>query len=241
MVRSVELRELTQALGIDLSESTAATAGELSTLANTLGIELTELGTAIGFSLGDLANAQSLLNDALEDVLDGLPAEFRDRLQPLLADLENATTEADANAAIAALEAATNALPPEFANQLAPFFAGVDPVDGDPALTTLQSLDETERQSLSVLQEISAALGGTGQNAVLKIDPITGVSVTGPEQGALNLVEAQRRTVDRLDQLLAEIRRQGDDKTLVSISNNTRDAAEALQQLVIPTGGRSAF
>lgn len=121
----LDLLDLVDALGISLNDLTVETTLQLADLSRALGIDLVELASSVGSDLGELADAQSLLNDALEQTIDSLPTGIRERLRQLLADVENAVTEADANAAIEELEAAVLSLPPDLQALLAPFFGGV--------------------------------------------------------------------------------------------------------------------
>lgn len=139
------LTELTGRLGIDLSALTVESTRALADLAGALGGDLSDLATALGLDLGALANAQGLLNQALAAEINGLPADQRDLLAPLLEAIAAATSEADANAAIAALEAAVLGLPPNLQNLLAPYLAGVGIA---PELTDLDYLGDIHEVSL---------------------------------------------------------------------------------------------
>lgn len=121
------LTELTTNLGIDLGNLTTESTAALAGLARDLGIDLGELSTAVGADLGELTNSQSLLNQTFAAELATLPQRERDLLQPLLQAVTDATTEADANAAIADLEGAVNSLSPAIRDQLAPYLTGVFP------------------------------------------------------------------------------------------------------------------
>lgn len=121
----LDLLDLVEALGISLEDLTVETTLQLADLSRALGIDLVDLAIAVGAELGELADAQSLLNDALEQTINDLPTGIRERLRQLLSDVENAVNEADANAAIEELEAAVLSLPPDLQALLAPFFGGV--------------------------------------------------------------------------------------------------------------------
>lgn len=226
-----DLRDLTTALGVDLTDATAATTLELAAIAASLGVELTDLAEGVGFALGDLANSQSLLNDALELAIAELPPEFRDRLAPLLRDLENATTEAGQAEALAALESATSELPVELANALAPFLDGVDPI-GDPALDALGALSETEEKALDQLRHIAAALGADViDSPVPKPDPLGRgrKKPEGEETVTLpSLALSAQETVERLDRLIDQFKAREGGNVLQAIADNTRDTANAV-------------
>ncbi len=125
-------------LGVRVDELTVTSSVRLADIARSLGVELTELAASVGADLGALADRQSLLNDALETVVGGLPEEFRGRLQDLLRNIEDATTEADARAAVAAAEQEIAALPPFIRDALAPFFDGISSPTDDLLATTIE-------------------------------------------------------------------------------------------------------
>lgn len=131
----VPLDQLVADLGVSLEDVTAATAVSLASIAQSLGIELTDLASSVGVDLGNLADDQSLLNDALESVIAGLPDASAGALAPLLQNLEDATTEADANEALAELTLAAAAQPAAIRAQLEPFLDDLD------ALSDLSDLD----------------------------------------------------------------------------------------------------
>jgi len=164
------VRDLATQMGIDLTAMTVASTQSLADLARQLGVDLGELATAVGIDLGDLASAQSLLNQALAAEIAALPADQRDLLAPLLADISNATTRADANAAIAALEAAVLLLPPDLRDLLAPYLAGVDPATALTQLDYLGTLNDTATaqldrldQQLRLLDRVNSNLAAANQ------------------------------------------------------------------------------
>jgi hypothetical protein len=147
----IDLAQYLADLGVTLDDMTVQTALRLADIARALGIELTDLATSVGVSLGDLGDRQSLLNDALEMVIAGLPEEFRGRLEDLLRDIEDATTEADARAAVGRAEAAIRDMPPFIRDLLAPFFGGI-------ASPTDALLWETMEQS-AVIRDVRDGVG----------------------------------------------------------------------------------
>lgn len=126
----ISMAALITDLGFNLEDLTAQTTAELANVANVLGVELLDLAESLGNdlaeSLGSLADSQSLLNDALEEVINGLPEGTAEFLAPFLEAIENATNEADANQAIQDMEDAINTLPVDQANELAAFFDNID-------------------------------------------------------------------------------------------------------------------
>lgn len=121
----VELVALVADLGVNLDEMTVATTLQLATISNQLGVDLTELATAVGFHLGQLGDEQSLLNDALETVIAGLPEGIGNDLSEYLTAIEAATIDGDPNAALEDMQNYINSLPAGIRTQLAPFFEGV--------------------------------------------------------------------------------------------------------------------
>lgn len=161
---NVPMTDLVTATGISLENISLATAQSLAELAGSLGMELTDLASSVGVDLGALGDEQSLLNDALEAQLVALGPKINDYLGPLLSNVENAVTEADANAAIAELEAAVSKLPPGVQDALAPFLPNIDgDADGDWYLAQIAGsageipdLIETTNQ---LLNDIARAVG----------------------------------------------------------------------------------
>lgn len=161
---SAGLAELAEGLGIDLSALTVESTQALAGLAAQLGTDLSLLATSLGLDLGDLADAQSLLNQALAATIESLPEAERDALQALFDAVVNATNEADANAALAELEAATNALPPELRNLLAPYLENVFPADALSDLDFLDSIDESSRSTAAILNRSEGVLNRIADN-----------------------------------------------------------------------------
>lgn len=122
----LNVQDFISELGINLSDLTVETTLQLAALSSRLGISLTELAGQVGVDLGELADAQSLLNQALGQTIEGLPEEDRRVLQPLFQNIANATTAADANAAIAALTSAGNTIGGDTAAALQPFLSGIN-------------------------------------------------------------------------------------------------------------------
>ncbi len=155
---SVGLAELTGQVGIDLTNLTVESTQTLALLASSLGADLSDLATSLGVSLGALADQQSLLNQALAAEINSLPAEQSAALAPLLEAISAATTEADANTAIQALEDAVNLLAPDIRTQLAPYLADVFPADALSDLDYLGEIQSIAQDQLGVLGQINDAL-----------------------------------------------------------------------------------
>lgn len=125
----VSLNEIIEMLLGETQELGEEQIGQLVSLANTLGVSLEELGNLIGLSVGSLEEETSLFSTGLQAIVDSLPEEFRDKLQGPLDALRDATSEADANAALQDIITVSGALPSNLRNQLAPFFDDIDPTD----------------------------------------------------------------------------------------------------------------
>lgn len=125
----VPLRDAIELLIGELSEGTAETIERLAHIANTLGITLGDLSDEIGLNIGELIDHESLLSQALRDVIGALPAGIQDELLEPLMRIWAATSDADANEALAQLLAVTDELPAWIRNLLAPYFEEIDPVD----------------------------------------------------------------------------------------------------------------
>jgi hypothetical protein len=152
---NLNLNELVTDLGVNLDDLTVSTAIQLADIAQSMGVNLTELATSVGVDLGNLADAQSLLNDALEDEINKLPAEEAERLRPMLRAVEDAAALGDTagvEAGIGALEGAINGLDQAFIDALAPFFDGVDPTEPLTEISYLSAIDAATALSASELQ-----------------------------------------------------------------------------------------
>lgn len=160
------IRELAENTGINLDALTVQSTQALGALANQLGIDLADIAASVGVDLGSLADAQSLLNQALAGEINRLPAEQGDALRPYLAAIENATSEADANAAIEALSGHVNTLAPDIRNALAPYFADVFPVDALTDLDYLTQIATDGAAQLAAAQAANALLARIADNAM---------------------------------------------------------------------------
>jgi hypothetical protein len=159
------VRELATSLGIDLTALTADTATALAGLATSLGVDLTDLTTALGIDLGALTDANSPIFLALTDLIDQLSPDIRDELEDLLAAIANATTEADANAAIDAAAAYINSLPAGIRNALAPYFADVFPAGALTDLDYLQTINTAAGEQVTRLINIEGGINDLGGKA----------------------------------------------------------------------------
>lgn len=197
----LDLRDLVRDLGVNLDDLTVATTVQLADISRQLGVDLTELASGVGVSLGTLADEQSLLNDALEQTINGLPVEFRDRLREYLTAIEQATTEADANEAVAAAEAAINLLPADIRDLLAPFFEGVSSPTDDlldyaiQQLAVATSSRDLLADMLTTLGSIDTHLGALGPGGSLGGGGI-GPFPTGPDAIAAAAMSVIAATVD---------------------------------------------
>lgn len=158
--------ELAASVGIDLTALTVQTTQSLADLAASLGVDVTELAESVGIDLGNLADSQSLLNQALHDQIDGLPSGIQDQLGPLLQAVEDATTEADANAAIQALADYVNELSPDIRDALAPYLEDVVPSTADPDVRELETANSWLSQILDETEATTRAINklGTGMD-----------------------------------------------------------------------------
>ena len=197
----LDLRDLVRDLGVNLDDLTVATTVQLADISRQLGVDLTELASGVGVSLGTLADEQSLMNDALEQTINGLPVEFRDHLSQYLTAIEDATTEADANEAIAAAEAAINLLPADIRDLLAPFFEGVSSPTDDLLDYAMQQLAATTSSRdlladiLTALGSIDTHLGGLGPGGGFG-GPVIGPLPPAPDAIAAAAMSVIAATVD---------------------------------------------
>lgn len=148
-------------MGVNLDDLTAATAGRLADIAQAMGVELTGLAQSLGVDLGQLADRQSLLNDALEAEIAGLPEGQRAALESLLRDVEEAAALGDTagvEAGISDMEDAIAEMAPEIRDLLAPYFTGIRPADPATELSHLSAMETTLGSSLAELQAQTLSL-----------------------------------------------------------------------------------
>jgi hypothetical protein len=169
-------------------------------------------------SLGELGDRQSLLNDALERVIATLPEEYRAEIEGYLRAIEDATTEADARAAIARAEAAIRDMPPYLRDLLAPFFDGISSPTDTLLMETMRQTDvlvEIRDLLAAQAEERESAPGGDYSKAVAL--PAMGAAVDlGGGGGSLvaevielrselrALRSEQREQAERQDRILSE-------------------------------------
>mgnify|MGYP001810023815 CR=1 FL=1 len=158
----LNLADLAGDLGINLQDLSVSTATGLVDMARQLGVDVAELATNVGVSLGDLGDRQSLLNQALDATLNSIPEEFRAQLRQPLEDIRNATSAADANAALDDLIGVSRGFPAGIRDLLAPYFAGLNPSQTITELGTLRTISSIGEQQLEVLRQIRVSLAGQG-------------------------------------------------------------------------------
>lgn len=170
----LNLTDLASELGINLNDMSATTASALVDMARMLGVDVAELAQNVGVSLGDLADRQSLLNQALDQTLLSVPEDIRAQLEAPLEAVRNATSEADANAALAQLEDVTDSLPAGIRDLLAPYFDFLDPSPMTTELTRLSDIYDTATAQLDaalatndLLDRIAANLNASNTAAGL--------------------------------------------------------------------------
>lgn len=161
--------------GVQLAsaEVNGQTVERLAEVAQALGIELPELAASLGIDAGQVADANSALNDALQLLLGGLPAELSADLLPALADLENAASTEASAAALERMLGLMDLLPENFRLQLAPYFDAIDPIDNSimSDLEYLSSVDANTARANQLLQSIYDEMrdnGGTITSAGAK-------------------------------------------------------------------------
>lgn len=177
------MTDLITDLGVNLDDLTVATAVQLGDIAQAMGVELTGLAQSLGVDLGQLADRQSLLNDALEAEIAGLPEGQRAALESLLRDVEEAAALGDTagvEAGISDMEDAIAEMAPELRDLLAPYFAGIRPADPATELSHLSAMETTLGSSLAELQaqtlslaNIEGLLNGGGGLPLQPTGPLT--------------------------------------------------------------------
>lgn len=209
----LNVQDFIRDLGVNLDELTVETTLQLATIASRLGISLEELAGQVGVDLGNLADAQSLLNQALGQTIQGLPEEDRRVLQPLFDRIASATTAADANAAIDDLTQAAQAIGGDTALALQPFLSGINIVT--PIQTTNAHLDTLVGQGADQLLELQNIVnelrgtgsgpglpgtgGGSGGGGLPGTGGLPGPTAQGTAQQVTSLLEGIVTRLDRVE------------------------------------------
>ncbi|MBI2397740.1 MAG: hypothetical protein HYV17_08070 [Xanthomonadales bacterium] len=236
----------------DLGATTTATTADqivaLGLVANTLAVELPELAEHLGLSLGALNDTQSLLNDALELTINGLPEGIRDQLLPAFDQLQAATTPEEVEAALDRLAELTNALPEEFRMQLAPYLANVDPITDATFddLDFLSGIDENTAASRLLLGHILDEMRGTATPPAAPQAPAPTSAVGGDasagtvyaksfgdpgNQVIVDEVRAMRTSITVLAEVVEERLRAHERATVDSQSEAAQKVSESVDQL----------
>lgn len=162
-------------LGISLDNVTVETTIALAEIAATMGINISELAASVGISLGDLADDQSLLNDALEATILGLPQGIANDLDAMLTAIEKTTNPEEREARLLAMEEYIASLPADQANLLAPFFENIDPTtNASQQLDQMTQLNQTnqsmdaELKAMRLEQQQQSTEANTGQDAQIR-------------------------------------------------------------------------
>lgn len=142
-------------LGLSLDTLTVETTVALAETAQLLGVEVTDLANSVGLSLGGLADEQSLLNDALEQTIQGLPSGIADNLDALLKAIERSTDPQAREELLQVLNAAVNDLAPEFRDQLAPYLEDIDPItEAQQQVNIMDNISATNQTISQEVQEL---------------------------------------------------------------------------------------
>lgn len=199
----LNLTQFVKDLGINLDDITETTANSLADLAGRLGVELAELAQEISVDLGALSDRQSLLNNLVENAIIELPQPLRDELQPLLENIEFATNEADANAAIQELENRIRELAPDLRILFEPFFDSIDPQTEIDLI--FRQIDIADRQT-TLLESVNTTLIEILERTPIPIPPLI---ETVPEDKFANTATIAAIS-NRLDSLIQAVRESGE-------------------------------
>ncbi|MCW8961216.1 MAG: hypothetical protein OQK29_06610, partial [Ignavibacteriaceae bacterium] len=141
-------------LGVSLDELTVETTLALAETANILGVEITDLAESVGLSLGELADDQSLLNDALEQTILGLPQGIAQDLDAMLTAIEQSTNPQAREELLADMVSFIDDLPADQRDLLAPFFEQIDPQsDAQRQIELMQTQTNQQQDIHNAIQE----------------------------------------------------------------------------------------
>lgn len=166
------ITELTNRLGIDLTTLTTGTAAQISAttsqlaaLAGSLGTNLRDLSTALGVDLGKLTDIDSPIFVALRDNIASLSPDIKEKLDPLLKAVADASGDEAKNQAVKALRDHVDSLAPDIKAQLGPFFDDIVPARSLTQLDYLDDIQSIARDQLDVLDAIRDALKASNRQA----------------------------------------------------------------------------
>ncbi|AZF88130.1 tail length tape-measure protein [Microcystis phage Me-ZS1] len=199
----LNITDLVTSLGINLEELSAETAASLIQVARQLGVDVGELADSVGVSLGSLADRQSLLNQALDQTLESIPQEFRDRLAGPLEAIRTATTEADARQALDELTEVSGDLPAGIRDLLAPYFDNIDPTEVVTQLGTLRDISEFAERQLAVLNNIELAIR---EGTVEQTTAVANATANNGSSSSPETVEATRSVNNSVEALREDVR-----------------------------------
>jgi hypothetical protein len=243
--RNLSLEAVAQRLGVPLDllvadligvnvrvdALTASVVQQLGGVANQVGVELSELAQALGIEIGVLTSASSLLNDSLELVIAGLPEEFRAQLEPLLRNVEDASSPDSQVAALGELERVTGELPEELRLLLAPYLDGINPLD--PTIFTdldyLSSVDANTSRANELLEGILLFFTGGASTNPPPETPI-GPTATSPGESAMSVLTPVGSGGQASNAMLLELQKLRTDVAM--LTERLADATERNTQAV---------
>lgn len=142
----IPVEEFLSDLGVDLENLTVETAVALGETANLLGVELTDLAESVGHDLGALADDQSLLNNALEQVISQLPEGIANDLDQMLTAIEKSTNPEAREEFLRLMTDYIDDLPENQRDLLAPYFEQIDPItEAQQQVSHMEAIEATNQ------------------------------------------------------------------------------------------------
>ena len=234
----VNLNEFVTDLGVDVTNMTMSTAQQLADIAGMLGVELPQLASELGISLGQLREANSMLNDALEDAINDQPPEIADELRPLLSAVENAVNESDANFALNNLNNAVNRIGGATATALAPYLENVDPPSASSQIYYLDSLWNLNRDYLPQIETWLEEIANSVRRDSGITRPATVQSII-PENMQSNITDYNHQIDSRYNSTVSEMGVNNNSQNKSSLDNETKSLLRDLLQKVNESNQRS--
>lgn len=142
----IPVEEFLSDLGVDLENLTVETAVALGETANLLGVELADLAESVGQDLGSLADDQSLLNNALEQVISQLPEGIANDLDNMLTAIEKSTNPEAREEFLRLMTEYIDDLPENQRDLLAPYFEQIDPItEAQQQVSHMEAIEATNQ------------------------------------------------------------------------------------------------
>ena len=211
----VSIDDLAETFGIGIDQFTAEQFTALVAFGDALGVGVSDIAAALDINLGEIVDATSLLSQALDMEISNLPPEIQDELGPLLTAIREATTEADANAAIDDLGKYILDLPEDISGGLIPFLDAMGFQNIAPELKAIMDIERNTRDTVAAIEALDLSVNVTVEQTVASETEVAGSYGSGgyvPNDGLYQL-HAGEFVIDRQQDTITPVIDIGDGRT----------------------------